>query len=131
MYSIDRTPYGYKLKFSGTIDAAEMAKWADEVDRVLASSPDEYGVVVDMVDLVPLKADAQEHMVRGQSIFRDTGRKRSAVMVKDAIVKMQFLRFARQSGIYKEERYIDASRQDDPEAVARAWVVDGVDPDAV
>ncbi|QDG51317.1 hypothetical protein FIV42_11360 [Persicimonas caeni] len=130
MYQIERTPYGYKLTFAGKIDAPEMAQWAQEARQKLKSSPDEFGVVVDMAELAPLKPDAQQEMVGGQAAFREHGMVRSAVIVKDAVVKMQFLRLARESGIYKWERYIDASRHDDPESVARAWVVDEVDPDA-
>jgi hypothetical protein len=53
---------------------------------------------------------------------------RSCVILEDSITTIQFMRLARQSGIFKYERYIDASMHKDWLAAARSWVEHGVPP---
>jgi hypothetical protein len=67
-------------------------------------------------------------MVRGQSMYRGRGMQRSCVILDDAITTIQFRRLAKRSGIYKYERYIDASTHKDWLQVARKWVECGLPP---
>jgi hypothetical protein len=131
MFDIERTDFGYRLTFSGKMDVSELEEWRAESERVLADSPDSFGVVIDMVDLKPLADEAQEVMIDGQHFFREQGMERSAVLVESAVTKMQFTRLAKESGIYDWERYVDTSSWDDPEAVALKWIQDEVEPDDV
>jgi hypothetical protein len=41
--------------------------------------------------------------------YRLSGLERSAVILRDPIVTIQFMRLAKKSGVYKYQRYIDAS----------------------
>jgi DUF971 family protein len=86
-------------------------------------------VMVDMRTLKPLKPDVQAVMVEGQKEYKVRGMERSAVVVPNAIVAMQFKRLAHESGIYQWERYIDASKSADWEKVAEAWITKAADPD--
>jgi hypothetical protein len=70
-------------------------------------------------------------MVRGQSMYRGRGMERSCVILQDAITTIQFMRRARQSGIFKYERYIDASTHRDWLAEAQDWVTRAIAPGAV
>ena len=60
--------------------------------------------------------------------YRSRGMERSCVILDDAIMRIQFMRLARQSGIFKYERYIDASAHKHWLAKARNWVSHGIDP---
>jgi len=42
---------------------------------------------------------------------------------------MQFRRIAKDTGVSRHERYVDASKHVDWEKIALAWILDGVDPD--
>lgn len=129
MNSIERKGFGYKLTFGENIRAEEMKKWVDDSKTALADAPSEFGVFVDMRTLKPLAADAQEHMQIGQKLYKEKGMVRSVVIVDSAITKMQFVRIAKETGIYQWERYIDASAVADWEKVGLAWIQDGKDPD--
>ena len=131
MYDIEETAFGYELTFSGSMDEAELREWRSDSERTLSSSPESFGVLVDMRELNPLTEDAQELMVAGQHDYRSHGMERSAVLVESAVTKMQFTRLAKESGIYEWERYVDADSWDDPRAVARRWIDDAVEPDEV
>ena len=129
MYEIEKKGYGYKLTFSGSIDADEMREWVEKSKEQLASAPTEFGVFVDMRTLQPLDTDAQASMEEGQKLYKATGMVRSVVVVASAVVRLQFARIARETGIYKWERYIDASSVPDWENVGVAWIIEGIDPD--
>ncbi len=129
MYRIEKKPYGYKLTFSGFIQAAEMQKWVEESRKALAAAPSKFGVLVDMRTLKPLAADAQALMQEGQKLYKQKGMVRSAVVVDSAMTKMQFQRIARTSGIYQWERYIDGSSVKNWEQVAADWITRAIDPD--
>lgn len=129
MYKIEKTGYGIKLTFSGTIKREEMAKWVEDSKIAIKSLPKSFGVFVDMKDLAPLAPDAQEEMQKGQLAFKNAGMIRSAVILKSTTISMQFKRTAKETGIYAWERYIDASKNEDWEEKGRKWVSTGVDPD--
>jgi len=61
---------------------------------------------------------------------RAQGMERSAVIVANALTKMQILRLAKEVGVYAYERYFDASVDAEWEAKALAWIEQGTDPDA-
>lgn len=128
MYKIERTTYGYKLTFGELIDAAEMRAWLEESKVILQSSVESFGVFVDMRTLIPLRRDAQPFMVEGQKMYLKCGMVRSVVILDNAATTMQFRRIARETGIDKWERYIDASEVENWEAVGLAWVKEGVEP---
>ena len=130
MYTIERRPSGYILTFAGLIDNNEMLKWQNESKNVLEKEiSSDFGVIVDMRNLMPLASDTQSIMISGQELYKQKGMKRSAVILASAIISMQFKQLAKQSGIYTTERYIDASKYSNAVEVAIKWVKDGIDPD--
>ena len=130
MFKIDKKDYGFHLIFSGFIQLSEMKQWANEFGgEVQKLGGAKYGVLVDMRELKPLPKDAQEFMTQGQLAARKGGMERSAIILNDTIVMMQFKRLAYESGIYDWERYFNA--KDDPSYETKAinWIKNGVDPD--
>ncbi len=128
MYKIDKTDLGFNLTFAGDMTKDEVEKWYTESEQALIGQQSPFGVIIDMRTLAPLPVEAQEVMVRGQSMYRSRGMERSCVILDDAITTIQFMRLARQSGISKYERYINASAHRDWLAKARNWVRHAIAP---
>jgi hypothetical protein len=128
VYKIDKTDLGFNLTFAGDMTKDEVEKWYTESERALIGQQSPFGVIIDMRTLAPLPVEAQEVMVRGQSMYRSRGMERSCVILDDAITTIQFMRLARQSGIFKYERYINASAHRDWLAKARNWVRHAIAP---
>jgi hypothetical protein len=131
VYKIDRTDLGFELTFGGEVSKPELEKWFEESDQALTGRHGQFGVIIDMRTLAPLSADAQEVMVRGQAMYRSRGMQRSCVILQDAITTIQFMRLAKMSGIYKNERYIDASAHKEWRQEAKAWIDQSITPGAV
>ena len=128
MYKIEKTDLGFQLTFGGDMTEAELQTWYEESAGVLAEMNLPFGVIIDMRTLAPLPIGAQTVMIKGQAMYRSCGMQRSCVILEDAITTIQFMRLARQSGIFKYERYIDASVHKDWRRAARNWVRDAVAP---
>jgi hypothetical protein len=129
MYKIEPTDIGFKLTFGGTVTKADMQPWFEESKTVLNTCKKPFGVIIDMRALELLPPDVQAEIVKGQMLYRDCGLERSAVILRDPIVTIQFMRLAKKSGVYKYERYIDASSDTQWERHAEEWVRSGIDPD--
>jgi hypothetical protein len=128
VYKIDKTDLGFQLTFGGDMTEAELQTWYQESAGVLARMDTPFGVIIDMRTLAPLPIAAQTVMVKGQAMYRSCGMQRSCVILQDPITTIQFMRLARLSGIFKYERYIDASAHKDWRQAARDWVKDAVAP---
>jgi hypothetical protein len=128
VYKIEKTDLGFYLTFGGDMTKDEMEKWYEDSEQVLTGQQAPFGVIIDMRTLAPLRVEAQGAMVRGQSMYRSRGMQRSCVILDDAITTIQFMRLARKSGIFKYERYIDASAHRDWLAEARNWVRHAIAP---
>jgi len=109
MYAIKRSRVGstvvYDLSFGGVVTADEMKQWVQESRKALATAPKAFTVRVDMRELKPLAPDVQAIMEEGQALYKKGGMTRSAVLLSNALIKLQFERLAKQSGIYEWERY--------------------------
>ena len=128
MYKIEKTDLGFQLTFGGNMTEAELEAWYKETTWILTGMHHPFGVIIDMRTLAPLPAEAQKVMVKGQSMYRRCGMQRSCVILEDPITTIQFMRLAKQSGIFKYERYIDASVNQDWRQAAQNWVRDAVAP---
>jgi hypothetical protein len=128
VYKIEKTDLGFYLTFAGDMTKDELDKWYEDSKQVLTGQQAPFGVIIDMRTLAPLPVEAQGVMVRGQSMYRSHGMERSCVILDDAITTIQFMRLARQSGIFKYERYIDAAAHRDWLAKARNWVRHAIAP---
>lgn len=109
MYKVDKTDLGFRLTFAGDMTKAELEKWYEDGEQVLAGQQGLFGVIIDMRTLDLLPAEGQGVMVRGQSMYRCRGMQRSCIILEDAIKTIQFMRLARQSGVFKYERCINPS----------------------
>lgn len=129
MYKIDNDIYGFKLTFSGFIEIDEMKQWYEDSAKLLNRNNTGFHVFIDMRELKPLPSDSQKYMTMGQKLYKQKGMIRSAVILNDSITKLQFKRLAKETGIYKWERYIDASTDEAWETKGLNWLNSEIDPD--
>ena len=131
MYKIQKNSIGFKLIFSGATDKEELERWLNESENSLKTTHGTFGAIIDMRTPVALRPDAQAVMMKRQALYRAKGMQRSAVILNDPVVTGQFMRLAKESGIYQYERYLDASSDSQWQKHAEEWVRSGVDPDTV
>lgn len=129
MYTIEKRPSGFLLTFGGFMMVEEMQKWYDESLQALKTAPSIFGVIIDLRSLKPLPPEVQALMVKGQQAYKMRGMQRSCVILANELTKFQFMRLAKDSGIYTYERYIDAEATSNWVDIAVAWVRDNKDPD--
>jgi len=129
MYKIEKTGYGIRLTFGGTIPVDEMKTWIAESLKILKSLPPKFCVFVDMRELKPLKDDSQLALEEGQKMYKKAGLERSVVILASSVLTMQLKRTAKETGIYEWERYIDASKTANWEEAGQKWLVNKINPD--
>ena len=129
MYTAEKTDYGMKFTFGGLFSAEECRDWLKEAGQLLDDSDGDICVFVDMRTLAPLDAEAQDVMQEGQRLYREGRMLRSVVILNSPVIRMQFQHIAHDTGIYKWERYIDASQTPNWEQVGLDWLLNGIDPD--
>jgi hypothetical protein len=129
MYKIEKGRHGFTLTFSGTIYTDELERWFQESEKALARHKGPFGVIIDMRDLLPLGPEARAVILRGQRLFKDSGLERSVVVLKSSAITSQFRQLAKDSGVYRFERYINASDDSQWFQHALDWVLLQIDPD--
>lgn len=132
MHRIEETKYGYKLVLEGFLQR-------EEVDQLLTTmkekiKPREKGqsfpLLLDMRKSNAFPSDAREILKQCLLFCKESGMQRNAVILASAIATLQARRIAKETGIDRWARYIDASsRPNDWEKVAVDWLANGVDPD--
>lgn len=125
MYKIITRPSGFIIQYEGFISLEEMQKVYEESIILLKNPPKDFGVIVDISKMHPLFPEAQDLLVECQELFKKAGMRRSAVITPNAIIKMQFIRLAKESGVYTTEKYFDGTKKD---VINKAilWVKDNV-----
>ena len=128
MIKIEQKTFGYKLTFSAIISHQEVEQWLDESEKVLADSPQNFCVLINMCEMELLPVECREAMYDGQKLYKRMGMNRSVVIVRDKMTAMQFRLIAQKTGIYAEERYINAAHNQDWEKEAMNWLINSVEP---
>ncbi len=131
MYLIESKPFGFSLRFEGSISAAEMQEWVEASKEVLKTAPKHFGVLADLRSLKPLVPESKVVMEVGQKLYKSAGLTRSVVILDSSLLAVQFKNIAWATGIYEWERYITASEHADWNELALNWIMSGIDPDAI
>ncbi len=129
MYKIEKRDYGFKLTFSGIIQKDEMLQWLEDSREALANIQNEFYVFVDMRGLHTLPPDSQVYMKEGQQLYLNKGMQRSVVITDSDLNRLQFIRIAKQTGIFPGERYIDAAVYNNWEEIGLNWILKGIEPE--
>ena len=128
MYEIIEKERYIVLRFSGYVGAQEMRDWLSQTQTAMASANPAPFVMVDLRDMAVLPKEAVPLMEKAQRAANKSGLVRSVIIVKSAILQMQFERIAKGTGIYEKERYISAETNPNWERAAEAWLLSGVEP---
>jgi len=129
MIRIEQKPYGYKLIYSGLISIEGIQKWLKESEELFENAPESFGVLVDMQKMEILPVNCQSAMLEGQKLYKKMGMLRSVVIVKDKLTAMQFRLMAQKTGIYENERYINAADNQNWEKDGLNWILNSVEPE--
>ncbi len=128
MHRIEETSYGYRLTFEGFLQRDEAGELLAKMKSTVRPRNGGFAVLLDMRHSRAFPAEAQELIKEALAVCKDAGLERNAVVLNSAIATLQAKRLARETGIEKRVRYIDASAEPEWERVALGWLADAVDP---
>jgi hypothetical protein len=128
MYAIEQNGRDLRIVLAGSMPLEELGRWRADLARTLARSGGPFGLLVDMRDLSPPRAEAAALLSNGRAAARAVGMSRSAVIVSASHFATELRLQATRSGADAYERTIDASSTDDWEGEAWAWVREGKEP---
>lgn len=129
MGDLKNSEYGFLIKFRGIVDNSDVEKIFDDVMIELKEKKSNYGVIVDMREMITFPLSAQHIFKDMQSILRNMGMKRSIIVLNDTITAMQFRNIGKSNGSYEWERYLDSSRYRNWHEISMLWLTEGKDPD--
>jgi hypothetical protein len=130
MYRIETESWGVLLTFSGNVTLEEAKKYDKELILVrakLAGKP--YHIICDCQSLGVMAPEVQGIFKKSQEDGKKSGMVRSCVILSAPIPIMYAKRFAKETGIYEWERYIDGRGDPNWKKKALDWVCKGIDPD--
>ncbi len=128
MYKMERKNYGYKLTFSDFVNTTEIESYMKELKSYMDIHPGDFGIMVDMREMKPLAPESQQALTSSQKLVADRLTRSATIVNDNAIIKMQFKRLSKQSGVVDTKRFIDASSSPNWERLAENWIEKGIDP---
>ncbi len=125
MYRISKTEYGFEFTLLGFIEEGEMRSIKRETEILLAGRERKFAVLVDMTMIKSLPIESRKIMIEMQKKMVRCGMSRSALILENRIISMQFKKLARESGIDSRELHINASKCPNWKKTAMAWILNG------
>lgn len=128
MHHFEDAKYGFRLQFDGYMNRNDMEAWFADLQKQVGKMRGPFGAVIDLRGAVAFPAEAQEILFKGIHYCLEQGMERNAVVVANAIAKIQATRISKETGTAANVRFIDAASDPQWEQKAEAWVVHGTDP---
>ncbi|MFH2035210.1 MAG: hypothetical protein ABIJ45_02310 [Candidatus Zixiibacteriota bacterium] len=128
MFKIEAQDYGYKLIFSGTVNAAEIKRWLAVSEKILENQTSGFCLLIDTRGMEPFDNDTKVYMEKGQELFKEKGLERVAIIIDNPAIKMQFKHIAIRIGTYGIERYINSACDHNWEQMGIDWLENANDP---
>ena len=128
MYEFSQQQGYIKLTFKGHIGEEEMREWMEGTLASFDQPNHPRHVMVDLREMIVLPKQALPTLETVQRKALASGMIRSALIVKSAIIQMQFERVAKATGIFAKERYFSAETAPNWEKAAEAWILHGTEP---
>ena len=129
MERVKATDFGVEIIFGGPLSREEAAALIEELDRKLPRAAGPFGVLVDSRRFRAYTAEAQEAFKRGIQLCQERGMHRAAVVLDGAIATLHAKRLGKDTGTLPWTRYIDALSHPDWRRMARAWMLEGTEPE--
>ncbi len=101
----------YKLRLSGSIQIDEINTLKKKVKSVLQKPASDFRVYSDLRGFKPANKDVQAAMTEIQSLFKEKGMKKVAILVDSSIVKIQLLRLHAETGIKGKDEFYSADEE--------------------
>jgi len=120
--------YGFKIIFEGSITKEETEKWLNECKSLLLKTKKDFSVIIDMKKMDILQLNAKPIMTNAQKLFKISGMARSAVILANPIIKLQFETLGKITKISEFEKYIDATKFRNPDNAALNWIIKNIEP---
>lgn len=125
MWNIEKTNYGFKITFAGSIAPQEMSAWVMESIKQLRGVQKGFTVLIDLTKLGTLTPATKKTMEDGQALYKKMGMLRSCVLCETYLQKMQFKNIATASGIFSFEHYVDVRDNPGHMREAMTWLDEG------
>jgi hypothetical protein len=129
MHRIEQTKYGYKLVFEGFLQKQDLGTLLDDMKSTIRPRGNAFPVLMDMRHSRAFPREATEIIKEAFLFCKQAGMERNAVVLNSAIATLQARRLAKETGIDRWIRYIDASTEPNWERVAVDWLVKAIDPE--
>lgn len=132
VHKIEETKYGYKLVLEGFLQREEVGQLLETMKVKIRprEKGESFPLLLDMRKSNAFPSDARDLIKQCLLFCKQSGMERNAVVLNSAIATLQARRIAKETGIDRWSRYIDASsRPDDWEKIAEEWLLRGVDPE--
>lgn len=126
--TVEATPYGFRTTVTGWVTAPELAQWHADCQLVVSTLAPGFSQLVDLRRAKPLPPESAKLIGEFMRYLREKGLQRSAVVVDNAVTKMQVIRLAKETGLDTFERYFSAADEPRWEQRALAWLEKGEDP---
>ncbi len=97
--------------------------------QLMALQSGSFSLIADLRAMIPSKPEVVEVIAKMQAVCKLMSLKRAAVVVASPEVTAQMKHSAFRAGTGNIDRFIDASRSENWEAQALAWVQDAVEPE--
>lgn len=128
MYKIEEKPFGFEVAFSGFMQGSDIATFRGEMEPMIRSQREPFGVLVDLRESRTFPADAQAGLMQMIGLCLEYGMERNVVVVNSAITKIQAARLARETQI-AQVRFLDAADNPEWRRQAEDWLTNGKEPD--
>jgi hypothetical protein len=125
---IHETEYGIRIVTNGLLSKEDLKRMGREAGQIVPRLRKGFGVLHEMRGMFTLPPDAREVMKRNMEVAKQSGMGRSAQILDNAVVTLQFSRLAKEIGISDTMRQFDSSKAPDCERAAIDWIVKGIDP---
>ncbi len=131
MYRLEVENWGVLITLAENFTLEEARSYNEEITQIRAKlSGKSWGVICDCQNLGVMMPGAQEILKKSQEDGKKTGYMlRSCVILAAPIPIMYAKRFAKETGIYEWERYLNGRTNPNWKQQALDWVSKGIDPD--
>jgi anti-anti-sigma regulatory factor len=131
MYNLEETSYGFRITATGTMDATKAEQLKAELLQALCAHTQPFSLLVDIRGLIPTGPVVLEAIQEMQSVCRLMSLRRTAVIISSPELKEYIQQSGSIAGTTAADRFIDASKIDDWEDRALAWVKDAIEPTVI
>ena len=130
MYRIEAESWGVIITFAENVTPEEARRYDEDLVPIRAKlAGKQWGVICDCQNLGVLQPGAQEILKKSQEDGKKSGMLRSCVILAAPIPIMHAKRFAKETGIYEWERYLNGHTNPNWKQQALDWVIKGIDPE--